>query len=202
MNNYSINPIKGALLNLDKSTRYINELNDRCTEICDSFGNNGFYSPTSCNNICKNAVTDLNIKNGYSEDYPRRPLKPPMFNQTSHYFPSLFFNNPNKIDVSTHLKNSKKKCIELCKLPGQLYPLECIRNCNEDAMSIVLPTSSSSSSSSSSIPIPETPTMSNITNETVPIINSTERKKNNNNILFGIVLIIVMLIVGVILYRK
>lgn len=198
MNTYSINPIKGALLNLNKSTRYINELNDRCTEICDAFGNNGFYSPTACNNICKNAVTDLNIKDGYSEDYPRRPLKPPMFNQTSHYFPSLFFDNPNKIDLSTHLKNSKKKCIELCKLPGQLYPLECIRNCNEDAMSIVLPTSSPSTSS---IPIPETPTMSNITNETAPIINSTETKKNNN-ILFGIVLIIVLLIVGVISYRK
>ncbi len=134
---YKLNPIKGAMCYLNSDVRIINELNDVCTDICDAFGQNGLYNNTECNNICSNEITNINIKNGYSKNYPRRPLKPPVFIQSPHYFPTLFYSNQEKMNINDNIKYSTNKCIDKCNLDNDIYKEECIMNCKRDAGSII-----------------------------------------------------------------
>jgi hypothetical protein len=121
--NYEINPCQASLVKQKSLGIGLIELNNTCYEVCNAFGN-----PKGCDKQCHDMVQDINIKRGYSACYPKRPLKPPIWVQTPHYFPDL-------LKQSGNIKKATSECLKMCK--NNKLSAECQLNCLTDSSAII-----------------------------------------------------------------
>lgn len=126
MNNtkYKINPCKAAFANQKLTgSNGINKLNDVCYNTCNAYGN-----PEGCKKKCSDMIEDINIQRGYTKCYPKRPLRPPIWQLPNHYFPDL-------LNKSGNINESLSKCIQMCS--NDNLPNECKNNCINDKEAII-----------------------------------------------------------------
>jgi len=121
---YKISPCKAAFANQKLTGTYgIIQLNDTCYDTCNAYGN-----PVGCTKQCSDMIEDVNIKRGYTKCYPKRPLRPPIWQRPKHYFPDL-------LNKSGNINESLSRCFEMCS--NDNLPNECKNNCITDKDAII-----------------------------------------------------------------
>lgn len=123
---YSINPCKAVNQRIKKTGNCdINEQNELCYGICNSFNN-----PEGCRDQCKQMITDKKKLLGKSSCSLTRPKPPVKWNQIPYLFPK-FFSEMNDVGLAYN-----KCCLE-CQ--NTKYPNTCRELCELGAESIVQP---------------------------------------------------------------
>lgn len=120
---YNINPAKSAYKYIRETDGGINEANNICYNICAGFGN-GNISP-ACESNCQQFINNFKAANGKSPCSYQAPRRPPIFNQTPHYFPKLFEQNKN-------VCLAKRQCVEICHKHAS-DPQDCVKWCKLDS---------------------------------------------------------------------
>lgn len=130
MTEFNINPCKSCLDKYNEGNYYdINNINDCCYNTLYAFKNTNnineiINSPEAQN--CNKCVTDYMQYIGRDKcNFKLEP--PPIWNNTSHYFPKLL-----------HQENDIKKAHTICisECDKTFYPNQCKQNCDTDANSV------------------------------------------------------------------
>lgn len=123
---YQINPCKAVneKLSHETSNCNINEMNNLCYSICNAFGN-----PDGCKDQCASMISSKKKMMGYDDCNKRTPYPPPIWNQISRPFPSLFREFGGDIDKAYN---------QCCKMAAKSqYPNSMREMCRLDASAVV-----------------------------------------------------------------
>jgi hypothetical protein len=120
---FDINPCYACLKKFSPENSDINNINNCCYETLAAFKGTDNVNSIRDAQACVECVT----AQIYNLDRTRCDFQiqaPPIFNQSSHYFPELYSKSLDK-------EKSKNECLNMCKT--NRYPNECAINCVTDA---------------------------------------------------------------------
>ena len=130
---YSINPCKAALEKykdaLDKGHLSVNGINNTCYDVCGAFSGVGdsWQIPDDCAKNCMECVSNIKASMCRNDCDYKAPRRPPIFNQTPHYFPNL-------LEQTKDPAQALHKCMKLCEKTS--YPGECKETCRVDMSAV------------------------------------------------------------------
>lgn len=104
----------------------INEMNDKCYEVCDAFKK--YVDPKDCQKMCSDMLSEQKHILGKDDCNARCPYKPPIWFQTPHYFPDL-------LDKTKNINEAFSECKTQCA-QNPKNKLECWANCELDMLAV------------------------------------------------------------------
>ena len=126
MENFKLNPSNA----INKSNN-INTISNLCYEISSAYGKTfGEDVEKNLKSQCSEMISEKKHQMGLTDCYMKRPAPPPVWNQTSHFFPDLLktLNDPKKAYTQCCLEANKSK-----------YPNESLDRCKLDYLTVVKP---------------------------------------------------------------
>ena len=126
--NFEINPCKAVLKNVGNSGYDINNINNLCYGVCNSYGQvYGSGVGKKCRDMCADMISRKKQELGTTDCYKRQPTPPLSWYQVPDYYPRLLKKIGDK-------QQAYEVCCNMCE--GCQFPNECREKCklNADAV--------------------------------------------------------------------
>jgi hypothetical protein len=127
--NFQINPCKAVMEKVATSDCDINEINNLCYGVCNSFGRvYGADVRKKCDDKCADMISRKKKDLGTNDCYKRQPLPPPTWFQVPDNYPEL-------LNMTQNPKKAYEECCSMCE--GCSLPNECREKCRLNAGAVV-----------------------------------------------------------------
>jgi hypothetical protein len=187
---FKINPCKAVTQEISSSGCDINNINNLCYGICDSFGRvYGSEVEGQCRDRCANMISRKKKDLGTTDCNKRQPLPPPSWFQVPDYYPEL-------LKETQRPDKAYKMCQAMCK--NSSYPNDCLDKCRINSDAVENYPNPNPKFEENNYPkfksnSPQHNTLSN---------NKSNSPKNCNNIIYiGIISLFVIFIILVLIFK-